>query len=247
MLQDTTGIVLKSTPFSDTSMVTRIFTCEFGKMSFMAKGIRKSKKGTSGILESMNKVNFQVNYKEDKDLQILRDLTLVSGLTKIRNDLKRLTIGLAMVDMIDKTMQPKDASTVLFRLLNRSLEELNKQTSDVQYLYVFYQVQLAKYSGFNPVPHHCLNCGAILHECSLDKTTGSLLCKPCGTPESLFLSTGCCEFLTTISKTYISDIYDVIIEPDEFQHVKEYLNSFLPLHLHGIEKAKSLQLVSQTL
>ena len=115
MLQDTTGIVLKSTPFRDTSMVARIFTHEFGKMSLLAKGIRKSKKGSSGILEPMNKVNFQVNYKEAMDLQILRDLTLVSALTKIRNDFTRLTIGLAMVDMIDKTMQPKDASSILFR------------------------------------------------------------------------------------------------------------------------------------
>ena len=247
MLQDTTGIVLKSTPFRDTSIVVRIFTHEFGKMSLLAKGIRKSKKGTSGILEPMNKVNFQVNYKEAMDLQILRDLTLVSALTKIRNDFTRLTIGLAMVDMIDKTMQPKDASSILFRLLSRSLEELNSHTSDVQYLYLFYQVQLAKYSGFNPIPHHCMNCGAVLNECALDKTTGSLNCKPCGTPDALFLPSGCCEFLTSLSQTYISNIQDIYIDTDEFKLVKKYLNSFLPLHLHGIEKAKTLQLISQTL
>lgn len=246
MIQEATGIVLKSTPFSDTSMVTRVFTREFGKISLMAKGVRKSKKGAAGILESMNKINFQVNYNDSKDLQILRDLSLVTALTKIRNDYKRLTAGLAMVDMIDKTMQPKDASTILFRLLNHSLEELNNSKSNVVYLYLFFQFQLAKYSGFNPLPHQCYACRNDLAGCYLDKTSGHQYCKSCINHDSIFLPENCCAFLNQLSQTFISEIQNLMIEEDELEIIREYIHSFLILHLHGVEKAKSVQLVAQS-
>ena len=245
MIQEATGIVLKSTPFSDTSMVTRVFTREFGKISLMAKGIRKSKKGTGGILEPMNKINFQVNYNDTKDLQLLRELSLISPLTKIRSDYKRLTTGLAMVDMIDKTMQPKDASTILFRLLNHSLKELNNSGSNVAYLYLFFQFQLAKYSGFNPLPHQCYVCQKDLVECYLDKSSGHQYCNLCINHDSIFLPENCCEFLNKLSQTFISEIHNLIIDDNELNIVQNYIHSFLILHLHGIEKAKSVQLVVQ--
>lgn len=243
MLEESTGIVLKSTPFRDTSIITRVFTREFGKISLLAKGVRKSKQGNAGILESMNHINFHINYNSDKDLQIFRDLTLISSLTKIRANYERLISGLAMVDMIDKTIQVNDASIILFRLLRQTLIELNNPKSNIIYLYLFFQFQLAKFSGFNPLPDQCQKCLKELFECYLNKKNGNQYCSSCILDESIYISKFCCEFLNLLSKTYISEIQTINIQKDELQRVKNYLNCFLNFHLNGIDKAKSLQLI----
>jgi DNA repair protein RecO (recombination protein O) len=44
MLDKTEGIVLKTTKYSESSVITSIFTKKYGLLSFIVQGIRSSKK-----------------------------------------------------------------------------------------------------------------------------------------------------------------------------------------------------------
>ena len=81
MVQESLGVVLKSISYSESSLISRIYTPEFGKISVMSRGSKKAKGGKAGMLEPMNLIEFQMNFKESKNLQILQcihilDLTL---------------------------------------------------------------------------------------------------------------------------------------------------------------------------
>ena len=43
MLATTQGFVFRTTPYSETSVIAKIFTLHYGIMSFMIKGVRSSK------------------------------------------------------------------------------------------------------------------------------------------------------------------------------------------------------------
>ena len=103
MVQESLGVVLKSISYSESSLISRIYTPEFGKISVMSRGAKKAKGGKAGMLEPMNLIEFQMNFKESKELQILQEISIVQNLSTIRNDIQKLAIGLVMVEILDKT------------------------------------------------------------------------------------------------------------------------------------------------
>ena len=52
MYKEYKGIILKSIPYSESSIISRIYTPDLGKISTMALGAKKNKKAT--VLEPMN-------------------------------------------------------------------------------------------------------------------------------------------------------------------------------------------------
>ena len=54
MLLSSKGLVLKVFPYSDTSIISNIFTDDYGKLTFIVKGIRKPKKPLLSILQPFN-------------------------------------------------------------------------------------------------------------------------------------------------------------------------------------------------
>ena len=69
-LEKTKAVVLKSFPYGDTSKIARIYTREFGKISVIGKGIRKSKVLQSGYLEPLNYLNLIFYHNTKRQLQI---------------------------------------------------------------------------------------------------------------------------------------------------------------------------------
>ena len=63
MIAESQGVILKVFPYSNTSVILNVFTKERGKLTFIAKGIRKPKNGTSArtlkISNIINSTTFQ--------------------------------------------------------------------------------------------------------------------------------------------------------------------------------------------
>ena len=59
MLIATNAIVLKRIPFSDTSIICRVFTEDCGKVTILAKGILRPKNITGALLEPINHIHIQ--------------------------------------------------------------------------------------------------------------------------------------------------------------------------------------------
>ena len=108
MVQESSGIILKSIPFSESSIISRVFTPDFGKISLIARGAKKSKSGSSAMLEPMNIVEFQMNFNESKDLQVMRDISIQHNLSTIRTNIKKMATGLVIVEILDKTSHQLD-------------------------------------------------------------------------------------------------------------------------------------------
>ena len=63
MVMEATGIVLKSIPYSESSLISRIYTHEFGKISLITRGAKKARGGKAGMLQPMNIIEFAYKYQ----------------------------------------------------------------------------------------------------------------------------------------------------------------------------------------
>ena len=102
MLIATNAIVLKRIPYSDTSLICRIFTEDWGKVTILAKGVLRPKNVTGALLEPVNHIHIQYYNKSNRDIQILKNANFIQQYSTIRNNLSRIILGLAIVEIIDK-------------------------------------------------------------------------------------------------------------------------------------------------
>ena len=87
MLIKTPGIVLKRFPYSETSIICRIYTRDMGKISLLAKGVWKQKHTIGPLFDPLNHLHIHYYNKKTRNIQILKDAGFVYPFSYIRNKL----------------------------------------------------------------------------------------------------------------------------------------------------------------
>ena len=82
MLVSTNAIVLKTIPFKESSLISKIFTENNGKVSIIAKGAWRPKKTIGSILEPMKHIHIQYYYKNNRNIQICKEAELINEFSR---------------------------------------------------------------------------------------------------------------------------------------------------------------------
>ncbi|MBC8214868.1 MAG: DNA repair protein RecO [Candidatus Marinimicrobia bacterium] len=245
MIVSTDGVVLKSFPYGDTSLITRFYTKDFGKVTLIAKGVRKAKNPTGAILEPMNVLNLNYYAKENRDMHILKEASLHRNFTNIRNDIISLTTGLAMVEMLEKTSDNNDPSPILFRLINRTLHYLDEGEVSSSILLLFFQYQLSLRLGYKPHLNTCSACKHPLQKPMLNSQTGELNCSKCTISHGISISEKAIIFMKQIASTHIENLLEISDDKAEQNQAVHFMSEFMRIHIEGMQKIKSLTILNQ--
>ncbi len=117
-----TGIVLRAVPYSETSLIITAFTANHGKVGLMAKGARrKAKTGTVLVLDPGYEVEFVWSHKPTRDLQVVREFSLVDPHFGIRASLEATVISCSVIELLLKTQSEDDPHPELYFAATRLL------------------------------------------------------------------------------------------------------------------------------
>jgi DNA repair protein RecO (recombination protein O) len=148
MRQVIKGFYLGHTNFSDTSVILRLFTENYGKRSFLVKGA-KSKKGTSSLLQPLNQIELTCNFQLEKDLQVGNTLQLVKPLNSISVDVRKATVAIFLTEILNKSIHSGTDESSLYEYLDHSFDLFDHANFDPNFHLLFLS-ELSKYLGFYP-------------------------------------------------------------------------------------------------
>lgn len=146
----TEAVVLRSLDYGETSQIVTLFTREKGKIGVMAKGARHPKSSFGATLQPMAYTQVVFYHKPTRNLQTLSESSHVESFHRLREELKTITIGLRIVELVDALMEEEDAHPRVFRLLVQVLRRLNVEESRVANLWPYVQLRLASILGVEP-------------------------------------------------------------------------------------------------
>ena len=239
------GVVLKTTPYSETSLVVRVFTRDYGKMSIMAKGARRPKQNLEGVLAPPNQVQLEISYRDGREMQTLIKAEFDRRFTIFSKDLVRSAGALLAVEMLDRSVHDSDAHPVLYRLITATLGALDDGELAPTLLLDFYQLQLANQLGFAPHLQHCAKCGQDLDEALLDNVNGDLTCGKCGGGGSLHLDGSTLAYLQWLRATHITKLGAMEWADEAHLKASRFLKEFLYLHVDEMSKLRSMKFWDQ--
>lgn len=148
MRQSLTGIYLNHISYSETSVILKLFTKEYGLRSFIVKGAKK-KKGTSAVLQPFHFLEVSSNFNPEKDLNYGNTVSLYKPSKTITIDIRKSTVAIFLTEVLSKSIREEEVNVELFNFLENAIHLMDNQDFNVDFHLVFL-MELSKYFGFYP-------------------------------------------------------------------------------------------------
>ena len=92
----TKAIVISTIKYSDTSLIVRLYTKEVGLVSYLLKGILKSKKGKlrTAYFQPLTQLSIISSHQEKRNLQLLKEAQVIHVYESIHTSIVKQSIVL---------------------------------------------------------------------------------------------------------------------------------------------------------
>jgi DNA repair protein RecO (recombination protein O) len=151
MLHKTKGIVFHYVQYSESSIIVKIFTEEFGLQSYIVKGIRsKHSKTKLALFQPLNLLDLIVYHKENKSINYLQEVKVAFPYHSIPVDMLKRSISMFLNELLVKAVKEEAANKPLFDWLYHSLTWLDLSEKNLMNFHLIFAMQLSRMLGFYP-------------------------------------------------------------------------------------------------
>jgi len=115
--EGTTGVILRTRPLTETSLIVQWLTADAGRVSTVAKGARRAKSPFRGKLDLFHVADLMFRRSRSSELHTLTEVGLRETHPALRTDWRRLTraaYGAALIEQTTETDTPVPETYVLF-------------------------------------------------------------------------------------------------------------------------------------
>lgn len=247
MIRETEAIVITSHDWRETSKLLTFYTRHFGKVKAIAKGARRNKNQFGSSLELFTHLHLIFYEREKRDLQIVSQVATKESFQEFREDLKRLSYGCYLGELVDKGVKGKEESQDLFKLLLGSFH-LFKNSYDLELTTRLFELRFLELLGYKPCFHRCVSCRKKIMDGSsspgqlkLSPSLGGSLCPHCHLRdrEATNLSPATLSLMRYLQKIDLSKLNRLKVSPQLRQELKSALHSYLLFRLEMCPKSLS--------
>jgi DNA repair protein RecO (recombination protein O) len=159
MEERATGIILRTRPLTETSLIVQWLTADFGRVATVAKGARRAKSAFLGKLDLYYEADFSFSRARKSSLHTLRDVNLRAVRSFLRTDFAALEQAARAGRRIERTTEEETPLPEIFDLFRSFLDEFAKPPID-ETLTLAFEMKLLDLLGLRPEARGILNPGA---------------------------------------------------------------------------------------
>ena len=151
MLEKSLGIILHQIKYTDSGIVAQIYTREFGRRSFMVKGMRNKKTGKHNVLFQPLFILDMVLYnKESQSMQMLKEFSVSFAPTDIYNDAKKCCMAIFLGEILNSVLREESPHRELFDYIENSVKYFETCKTDYTNFHIAFLSGLSTLLGFEP-------------------------------------------------------------------------------------------------
>lgn len=151
MYSSTRGIVFRQTRYSDTSLVVRILTEEFGLRSYLVKGARGPKsKMKSSLFQPLTLLVMIVPDRDRAELHHIREARVEHAYRHIPGDIQKSSVLLFLNELLYKAIREEATHRELFRFIHDQLIFLDSAEKVSGSYPLLFAIHLSHHLGFFP-------------------------------------------------------------------------------------------------
>lgn len=140
----TEGIILKRKNFGEADRILTVFTLNRGKISIIAKGVRRITSRRAGNVELLNRVSMFLY--PGKNFLILTEAESLDTFPKLKEDLTLSTYAYHIIELVDKLTAENQQNRILYGYFLEVLKKLEKNPRQI--LVRAFEVKILSLMGF---------------------------------------------------------------------------------------------------
>ncbi len=149
MIETATGMVLRTYPLSETSLIVHWLTPNLGRLATAAKGARRPKSPFRGKLDLFYLADFSFSRSRRSELHNLREVALRDTHNVLRQDLALLRQASYCAALVELATETETPLPEIFELLRSLLDCLGRRTVQPQTVFAF-ELRLLDDLGLRP-------------------------------------------------------------------------------------------------
>lgn len=149
MTESTTGLILRTRPLTETSLIIHWLTAGLGRIATVAKGARRNKSPFAGKLDLFYLADFSFVRRRRSELHTLREVSVRNTHAALRNELGWLRQASYCTALIEQTTEMETPLPAIFDLMKSFLEHLSKQPPQPKTIFAF-EMKLLSELGLKP-------------------------------------------------------------------------------------------------
>jgi DNA repair protein RecO (recombination protein O) len=149
MIETATGLILRTRPLTETSLIVHWLTPNFGRIATAAKGARRTKSSFLGRLDLFYLADFSFSRSRRSDLHILCEVGLRETHNVLREDIFKLHQAAYAAAFIEQATEMETPLPAVYELLRDFLDCLCCEKSAAQIIFAF-ELKLLREIGLQP-------------------------------------------------------------------------------------------------
>lgn len=236
MYTNTKAIVLSKLKYRDNDLIVKCYTKEQGIISFILRGVLKSRKGASktAYFQLLSQLQLDYNFKSNTSLHTITEVKLDTLYTSLHTNVLKSSIVIFLSEILATTLQEEEENAILYDYIANALQWLDASEEYANF-HLLFLLNLSKYLGFNPdtsnIDYHYFN----LQE-------GKFENKP---SNKYAIADQKLELLKLLLGTNFADLNSIKINSKQRQAMLAIILLYFELHLGSFKKPKSLQIFNQ--
>ena len=260
MLIKTEAVILKTMKYRETSKIVTFYTKEYGKLNGIAKGARTAKNKFGSALEPLTHSMLVLYKKEHRDLHLISQCDAIDPFKTLTEDLDRMTIALAVIELINQVTHQEERNHPLFALLGETLNALNSSLKNYSTYFHAFRLRLASLFGYAPNFEVCGECGEPLvmgngeNQFAFQVARGAVFCNRCCMPNDSSMNVGdrnaaiitlspqVVQILRRLLNAQIASLGSLEFDKQVGNQIDEFLRLYLRYHFEGLKPLKSTEI-----
>ncbi|HEV2692745.1 MAG TPA: DNA repair protein RecO [Verrucomicrobiae bacterium] len=149
MISSTHGIILRTRPLTETSLIVHWLTPDLGRVATVAKGARRPKSSYTGKLDLFYAADFSFTRSRTSELHNLREVKLQGTHSAIREDISKLQQAAYAAAFLEQATETESPLPEIFELVRSFLALLCQQPTLPQNIFAL-ELKLLHQLGLEP-------------------------------------------------------------------------------------------------
>lgn len=235
MLVSTNAIVLSKLKYRDYDLIIKCYTQKEGIVSYLLRGVLKSKKGSkTAYYQLLTQLQLVTDFKHSRSLQYIKEVKVNHLYSSLHTNVLKSAIVMFLAEVLSSALQEEEQNDTLFNYLEATLQWLDAHDRFANF-HLLFLLNLTKHLGFYPdisnidAPYFNLEDGKFQQE-----------------QQSKYSISG--ENLTLLKRllgTTFDALESIAINAKQRHAFLSLILVYFELHLGTFKKPKSLQIFNE--
>jgi DNA repair protein RecO (recombination protein O) len=238
MIEKTKGIVLHQIKYTDSGIVAQLYTRKFGRQSYLVRGARNKKSGRHNVFfQPMFILDLIAYNKESRSMQALKEFSVSYTPADIHSNIKKSCVAIFLGEVLTSVLREESPNEALFDFIEESVIYFDRCREGYANFHIAFLAGLSSYLGFEPSKRDTPD------DHYFDMMNGVFV--PVPPLSGNYASREVSEVLSAFFSSSYDRVTDISLTGSLRNEVLETLVSYYSLHLPGLRKIRSLEVLKE--